>query len=64
MFRLRRVIIIYYYYYYYYLLYDYLRTINTVYPLRYYICIFCIRDPICITVYSIPFTVLYMYHLH
>ena len=28
---------------------DYLRTVNTLYPLQYYICIFCIRDPICIT---------------
>jgi len=24
---------------------DYLRTVNTLYPLQYYICIFCIRDP-------------------
>ena len=28
---------------------DYLRTVTTLYPLQYYICIFCIRDPICIT---------------
>jgi len=28
---------------------DYLRTVNTLYPLQYYTCNFCIRDPICIT---------------
>jgi len=28
---------------------DCLRTVNTLYPLQYYTCNFCIRDPICIT---------------
>jgi len=29
---------------------DYLRTVNTLYPLQYYTCKFCIRDPVCITI--------------
>jgi len=28
---------------------DHLRTVNTFYPLQYYTCNFCIRNPICIT---------------
>ena len=29
---------------------DYIRTVNTLYPLQYHTCDFYIRDPICITI--------------